>query len=193
MKSGRDPYGHLRSREANFYPGEHLSPARPHSGLGDFRADAFNFEEEFRQNISMATANPSKMIDEYIADLTDWRGKVLTNLRKVIHAADPAIIEEWKWMGSPCWSHDGLICVANAHKEKVKVTFAQGASLEDPDKVFNAGLDGNRWRAIDLYEGDKVNERGLKNLIRSAVAFNGIKPKKTMAGARAAGPKAHKK
>jgi hypothetical protein len=114
----------------------------------------------------------SALIDEMIKELVDWRGKTLANLRNVIHAADPEIIEEWKWMGSPCWSHDGLICVANAHKDKVKVTFAQGASLPDPDQLFNNGLEGNRWRAIDLYEGDKVNERALKTLIRAAAALN---------------------
>ena len=115
---------------------------------------------------------PSEQIDELIAGINDWRGKMLANLRKIIHDADPEIIEEWKWMGSPCWSHDGLICVANAHKDKVKLTFSQGASLPDPDKLFNAGLEGNKWRAIDLYEGDKINERSLKSLIRSAVAHN---------------------
>jgi hypothetical protein len=116
--------------------------------------------------------NPSELIDKLIAGLTDWRGKSLAHLRKVIREADPGIVEEWKWMGSPCWSHDGLICVANAHKDKVKVTFAQGASLPDPDKLFNAGLEGNRWRAIDLYEDDRVDERALKNMIRAAVAHN---------------------
>jgi len=116
--------------------------------------------------------NPSELIDKKIADLADWRGKMLANLRNIIHDADPKIIEEWKWMGSPCWSHDGLILVANAHKDKVKLTFSQGASLPDPDKIFNAGLEGNRWRAIDLHEGDRYNERALKNIIRSAVAHN---------------------
>ncbi len=114
----------------------------------------------------------SALIDATIKELGDWRGKTLAKIRQIIHQADPEIIEEWKWMGSPCWSHDGLICVANAHKDKVKVTFAQGASLPDPDKVFNNGLDGNRWRAIDLYEGDKVDEAALKDLIRAAVALN---------------------
>src|SRR5260370_28264990 len=114
----------------------------------------------------------SVLIDEKIKELGDWRGKILANLRKVIHDADPEIIEEWKWMGSPCWSHDGLICVANAHKDKVKLTFSQGASLPDPDNLFNAGLDGNRWRAIDLYEGDRVNEHALTNIIRASVALN---------------------
>ena len=116
--------------------------------------------------------NPSERIDQLIAGLTDWRGKTLAKVREIIRAADPEIIEEWKWMGSPCWSRDGLICVANAHKDKVKLTFAQGASLPDPDHVFNAGLEGNRWRAIDLYQGDRVNERALKNLIRAAMALN---------------------
>ena len=130
--------------------------------------------------------NPSERIDQLIADLADWRGKMLANIRKIIHAADPEIIEEWKWRGSPCWSHDGLICLANAHKDKVKVTFSQGASLPDPDKLFNAGLAGNRWRAIDLYQGDRVNERALKNMIRDAVTHNRAWRKgKTPAKARA--------
>ena len=115
---------------------------------------------------------PKRQIDQLIAGLNDWRGKILDLLRKTIHDADPEIIEEWKWMGTPSWSHDGLICVANAHKDKVKLPFSQGASLKDPDKLFNAGLEGNRWRASDLYEGDKINERELESLIRSAVAHN---------------------
>jgi len=118
---------------------------------------------------------PSEQIDQLITGLNDWRGKMLTNLRKIIHDADPEIVEEWKWMGSPSWSHDGLICVANAHKDKVKLTFSQGASLPDPDKLFNASLKGNRWRAIDLNDGDKINKHSLKNLIRSAVAHNKAK------------------
>jgi len=123
--------------------------------------------------------NPSELIDKQIADLADWRGPMLAKVRKIIHEADPGIIEEWKWRGSPCWSHDGLIVVGNAHKDKVKLTFSQGARLPDPDKLFNAGLDGNQWRAIDLHEGDRVNERALKNMIRAAVAHNlaGLKGK----------------
>ncbi|MGB8645275.1 MAG: DUF1801 domain-containing protein [Anaerolineae bacterium] len=121
---------------------------------------------------------PSEQIDQLIAGLDDWRGKMLADLRKIIRDADPEIVEEWKWMGSPCWSHNGLICVANAHKDKVKVTFSQGASLPDPDKLFNAGLEGNRWRAIDLYKGDKLKKRSLKVLIHSAVAYNLVKKAK---------------
>ncbi len=116
--------------------------------------------------------NPSELIDEYIAGFPDWRGKMLASLRRVIRNADPKIIEEWKWMGSPVWSRNGLILVANAHKDKVKLTFAQGASLPDPDKLFNAGLKGNKWRAIDLFEGNKIKKLQLTALINSAVALN---------------------
>ncbi len=134
--------------------------------------------------------NASERIDELIAELTDWRGKTFASIRKSILGADAEIIEEWKWMGSPVWSHDGIIAVGNAHKDKVKLTFAHGASLPDPNKLFNAGLEGNAWRAIDLFEGDKINERALKALIRAAVDYNQIKLKwKTPAGTRA---KVHK-
>ena len=128
----------------------------------------------------------SVLIDEKIKELGDWRGKMLAKVRTIIHEADPEIVEEWKWMGSPVWSHDGMIAVGNAHKDKVKLTFAHGASLPDPDKLFNAGLGGNAWRAIDLFEGDKINERALKNLVRAAVDYNQIKLKrKAPAGTRA--------
>jgi hypothetical protein len=134
--------------------------------------------------------NPSERIDLLIESLTDWRGKTLASIRKSILEADREIIEEWKWMGSPVWSRDGIIAVGNAHKDKVKLTFAHGAKLPDRDKLFNADLGGNAWRAIDLFEGDKVNERALRNLIRDAVAFNQIKlKKKTPAKTRA---KVHK-
>src|SRR5579859_6199389 len=113
--------------------------------------------------------NPSERIDQLITKLADWRGKTLTCIRKSILEADPEIVEEWKWMGSPVWSRDGIIAVGNAHKDKVKITFAHGAQLPDPDKVFNAGLGGNAWRAIDLFQGDTVNQRALKELIHAAV------------------------
>jgi hypothetical protein len=135
--------------------------------------------------------NPSERIDLLIDGLTDWRGKTLASVRKTILEADREIIEEWKWMGSPVWSRDGIIAVGNAHKDKVKLTFSHGASLPDPHKLFNAGLQGNAWRAIDLFEGDKVNVRALKNLVRAAVDYNQIKrKKKAPASARA---KLHKK
>jgi|ERR1700692_1171284 len=138
--------------------------------------------------------NPSERIDKYIADLTDWRSKMLANIRKIIHDADPEIIEEWKWMGSPVFSHDGIILVANAHKGKVKLTFSQGARLPDPDQIFNAGLAGNKWRAIDFHEGDGINDRALKNIIRAAAAYNraGLK-RKTPANARGIRAKVRKK
>jgi hypothetical protein len=137
--------------------------------------------------------NPSERIDQLIAGLTDWRGKMLAGVRKTILAADREIIEEWKWMGSPVWSRDGIIAVGNAHKDKVKLTFAHGAHLPDPDKLFNAGLGGNMWRAIDLFEGDKINDRALKTLVRAAVEYNQIKLKeKAPAGARAKAPKRKK-
>src|ERR1700683_3471403 len=126
------------------------------------------------------------LIDEMIAELTDWRGKTLASIRKSILAADPEIIEEWKWMGSPVWSHHGMIAVGNAHKDKVKITFSHGAHLPDPDKLFNAGLGGNAWRAIDFFEGDKVNERALKNLVRAAVDYNQVKLKSKASAAKRA-------
>ena len=129
---------------------------------------------------------PSERIDQLIAELTDWRGKTLASVRKTILEADREIVEEWKWMGSPVWSRDGMIAVGNAHKEKVKFTFSHGASLPDPDKIFNAGFGGKVWRAIDLFEGDKINERALKNLIRAAIEYNQSKSKKkSPASARA--------
>lgn len=121
---------------------------------------------------------PSQQIDRLVAKLTDWRGKTLAAVRKAILEADPEIIEEWKWMGSPVWSRDGMIAVGNTHKEKVKLTFSHGAKLADPDGLFNAGLDGGTWRAIDFSQGDKVNAPALKKLIRAAIAHNRAKSKK---------------
>ncbi len=115
---------------------------------------------------------PADRIDQLISGLTDWRGKTLAAVRKIILAADREIIEEWKWMGSPVWSRDGIIAVGNAHKDKVKITFIHGASLPDPDTLFNAGLEGGTWRAIDLFEGDRIQERALKNLIRAGADYN---------------------
>jgi len=125
-----------------------------------------------------APTNPSERIDRLIAGITDWRGKTFASIRSIILEADPEIIEEWKWMGSPVWSRDGLIAVANAHKGKVKLTFAYGASLPDPDKLFNAGFEGNARRAIDFFEGDRINERALKDLVRAAVEYNQTKSKR---------------
>ena len=121
--------------------------------------------------------NTSERIDQLIAKLADFRGKTLAGIRKTVLGADREIIEEWKWMGSPVWSRDGMIAVATVLKDKVKLTFAHGAKLPDPDKVFNATLKGGTWRAIDFFEGDKINERALKNLVRAAIDYNQSKPR----------------
>jgi hypothetical protein len=128
---------------------------------------------------------PSEKIDQLIAGIADWRGETFAKVRKAILEADGEIIEEWKWMGSPVWSRDGIIAVANAHKGKVKLTFDHGARLADPEKLFNAGLEGNQRRAIDFVEGDKVNERALKDIVRAAVAYNQTRKSKKKASATA--------
>ena len=117
----------------------------------------------------------SQKIDQLIASITDWRGKTFADVRKAILAADAEIAEEWKWMGSPVWERFGIVAVANAHKNKVKLTFDQGAKIPDPDKLFNAGLEGNQRRAIDFFEADKVNASALKKLVRAAIEFNRTK------------------
>jgi hypothetical protein len=120
--------------------------------------------------------NASKLIDQKLASLADWRGDLIRSLRRLIHEVDPTIVEEWKWMGTPVWNHDGIVCLANAHKQVVKVTFPKGAKLPDPKRVFNAGLGGNAWRAIDWSQGDTIHVEGLKGLVRAAIALNGTKP-----------------
>ncbi len=119
---------------------------------------------------------PSKLIDQQIAELTDWRGKTMAKLRKIIHDADPGITEEWKW-DTAVWSHSGLVLAVGAFKGNVKMNFFQGASLPDPHKLFNAGLEAKKTRAIDFHESDKINEPALKDLIRAAVAHNLAGPK----------------
>ena len=114
----------------------------------------------------------SQLIDKKIAELGDWRGKTLSRMRKLIKEADPNVVEEWKWMGTPVWSHDGIICTGESYKSIVKLTFAKGASLKDPAKLFNASLDGNTRRAIDIHEGENVDAGAFVALIRAAVAFN---------------------
>src|SRR6202045_4276821 len=121
---------------------------------------------------SQKVKSPSQMIDERIRQLSDWRGEMLSQLRTLIKQADPEVVEEWKWRGVPVWSHDGLICTGETYKAVVKMTFAKGAALKDPSGLFNSSLDGNVRRAIDFREGDKVNEKALKALIRGAVALN---------------------
>ena len=114
----------------------------------------------------------SALIDAKIEQLADWRGETLARLRQLIHAADPAIVEEWKWRGTAVWSHDGIVCTGESYKQAIKLTFARGASLADPKKLFNSSLEGNTRRAIDLHEGDKINEAAFKQLIRAAIVAN---------------------
>ena len=120
---------------------------------------------------------PSRLIDERIKELGDWRGKTLARVRTLIQEADPDVIEEWKWRGVPVWSHDGMICTGESYKNVVKVTFAKGASLADPKRLFNSSLDGNVRRAIDFGEDEKINERAFKALVREAVALNSARAK----------------
>ena len=136
---------------------------------------------------------PSQQIDQLIASLDDWRGETLAKLRRTILATDTEISEEWKWMGSPVWERAGIIAVGNAHKDKVKLTFSHGASLPDPDNVFNNGFGGKVWRAIDVHQGDTIDEEALKALVRAAIGFNLAKLRdKADAKARAKAEKAKK-
>jgi hypothetical protein len=119
-----------------------------------------------------AGASPSKLIDARIKDLGDWRGEMLARVRRLIKEADPEVVEEWKWRGVPVWEHAGIICTGETYKNLVKLTFAKGASLDDPSRLFNSSLDGNVRRAIDIHEGDKIDDKALKALVRGAVALN---------------------
>jgi hypothetical protein len=115
----------------------------------------------------------SELISKRIADLGDWRGETLSRMRKLIQQADPDVVEEWKWMGTPVWSHDGIICTGESYKKVVKLTFAKGAALKDPARLFNSSLDGNTRRAIDIHEGEQVDASAFKELVRQAAALNG--------------------
>lgn len=132
----------------------------------------------------------SALIDQKIRELADWRGKTLAKVREIIHKADPEIVEEWKWRGTPVWSHDGIVCTGETYKSVVKLTFARGAALNDPSGLFNSSLEGNVRRAIDIHEGAKVDQTALQNLIRAAVAMNlkrRSKPKPPRASSKQAG------
>jgi hypothetical protein len=126
---------------------------------------------------STSGKSPSELIDERISELGDWRGEMLGRLRALIREADPEVVEEWKWRGVPVWSHDGLICTGETYKSVVKMTFAKGAALKDPSGLFNSSLEGNTRRAIDFREGEKIDEKALKTLIRDAVTLNKSKAK----------------
>jgi hypothetical protein len=124
------------------------------------------------------TASPSELIDERIEELGDWRGDALARVRKIIKQADPEVVEEWKWRGVPVWEHDGIICTGESYKNYIKLTFAKGASIDDPKRLFNSSLEGSTRRAIDIHEGDKIDANALKKLVRAAIALNTSKPSK---------------
>ncbi len=125
-----------------------------------------------KKSVASEGQSASKLITKRIAELGDWRGKALGRMRKLIKEADPDVVEEWKWMGTPVWSHDGIICTGESYKDKVKLTFAKGASLEDPARLFNSSLDGNVRRALDIHEGKEVDASAFKALVREAVTLN---------------------
>ena len=125
-----------------------------------------------KKRVARASKTASELIDARIKELDDWRGKTLGQLRALIKQADPDVVEEWKWRGVPVWSHDGIICTGETYKTVVKMTFAKGAALKDPSRLFNASLEGNTRRAIDVHEGEKINEKALKSLIRAAIDLN---------------------
>jgi hypothetical protein len=130
------------------------------------------------QGGSQGSRSPSQLIDSRIEELDDWRGETLSRLRALIKEADPEVVEEWKWRGVPVWSHDGIICTGETYKNVVKMTFAKGAALDDPSRLFNSSLEGNTRRAIDVHEGEQVDEDALKALVRAAVALNQSKGKR---------------
>ncbi len=132
----------------------------------------------------------SKLISKRIAELADWRGKTLGRMRKLIKEADPDVVEEWKWMGTPVWSHDGIICTGESYKDKVKLTFAKGASLKDPAHLFNSSLDGNTRRAIDIHETEEVDASAFKTLVRQAIAVNSSGKSKSSKQAKRVRPRA---
>jgi hypothetical protein len=131
-----------------------------------------------KKSESQQDQSPSQLIDARVEELDDWRGEMLGRLRALVKEADPDVVEEWKWRGVPTWSHDGIICTGETYKNVVKMTFAKGASLKDPSGLFNSSLEGNTRRAIDFHEGEKINEKALKNLVSAAVALNTSKAKR---------------
>jgi hypothetical protein len=141
-------------------------------GTREDRVERMGPKKSDAQSNAQKGDSPSQLIDARIKELGDWRGELLSRLRTLIKQADPEVTEEWKWRGTPVWSHDGLICTGETYKNVVKMTFAKGASLEDPSRLFNSSLEGNVRRAIDFHEGESVDEEALKALIRAAVALN---------------------
>jgi len=131
-----------------------------------------------KKSRSQTSSSPAQLIDARIEELGDWRGAMLSRLRTLVKEADPEVVEEWKWRGVPVWEHDGMICTGETYKSVVKMTFAKGAALKDPSGLFNSSLDGNTRRAIDFHEGEKINEKALKALVRAAVTLNTSKARR---------------
>ena len=157
------------------YRERRLRGAANKSGAPMGKASAVGKRTGEKRSGPQKSQSASQLIDGRIKELGDWRGRTLSRLRSLVKEADPDVIEEWKWRGVPVWSHEGLICTGETYKNVVKMTFAKGASLKDPSRLFNSSLDGNTRRAIDFHEGDKINEKALKTLIRAAVALNKTK------------------
>src|SRR6476620_8680046 len=134
-------------------------------------------EQNMKKSDTSQGQSASELISNRIAELGDWRGKTLARMRKLIHKADPDVVEEWKWMGTPIWSHDGILCTGESYKQVVKLTFARGASLKDPARLFNSSLEGNTRRAIDIREGEEVDASAFQALVRQAIALNQAKSK----------------
>ena len=141
-------------------------------------AGSKDVETEMKKSGPEKSESPARLIDARIAELGDWRGKMLGRLRALVKAADPGVVETWKWRGVPVWEHDGIVCTGETYKAVVKMTFAKGAALEDPSGLFNSSLEGNTRRAIDFHEGDEIDEKALKALVRAAVALNESKARK---------------
>jgi hypothetical protein len=142
------------------------------SGVARKKSDRRRSKDNMKKNVPQKSESPSRLIDARIKELGDWRGEMLSRLRTLIKQADPEVVEEWKWRGTPVWSHDGLICTGETYKNVVKMTFFKGASLKDPAGLFNSSLEGKARRAIDFHEGEKIDEEALKTLIRAAVTLN---------------------
>jgi hypothetical protein len=153
---------------------------RPSGAAGDAPPEPSSISEEknVKKSEASQSQSASELISNRIAELGDWRGKTLGRMRKLIKEADPEVVEEWKWMGTPVWSHDGIICTGESYKNVVKLTFAQGASLQDPARLFNSSLDGNVRRAIDIHEGEEIEASAFKALVRQAIALNGSRKSK---------------
>src|SRR5258707_987429 len=157
----------------NLMPGSGLVQPQPSAAEFDV-SFLLNFQDENMKKSGASQGQPaSELISKRIAELGDWRGKTLGRMRKLIKEANPDVVEEWKWMGTPIWSHDGIICTGESYKNVVKLTFAKGASLKDPARLFNSSLDGNARRAIDIHEGEEIDESAFKALVRQAIALNG--------------------